>query len=207
MIDIYNGLFLVSTGVLTTQQLGQVQAPGMHSNATDYSHEISTRMLTRRTLYHVLVQRNCDPHILSVQWSHRAARRIPCCWKLCTGAVGALDFSTITGGEAALDRSLGMGGAGSSFSVASLEEPSFPPPPLNHPNLRRAAAGFNSVSDLVPLPYLLSSCASNRVPDVPELATECNVEVLGGLDSPDAPEPLSFFSGGRGFIIDCSVSC
>jgi len=167
-------------------------------------------MFTRRILNHVLVQRNCDPHILSVQWSHRAARNIPCCWKLCADAVDVLGFSTIIGGEAVLGRSLGIGGAGSSFSVASFDEPeeaSFPLPPLNHPNLRRAAAGFNSVSDLVPLPYLVSSCVSNKVFDVPELATECNVEVLGGLDNPDAPEPLSFLSGGRGFTIDCSVSC
>ena len=156
------------------------------------------------------MQRNCEPHILSVQWSHRAALSIPCDWKLCTGAGGALGFSTTTGGEAGLGRSLGTGGAGSSFSIASLDEPaeiSFPLPPLNHPNLRSAAAGFNSVSDLAPLPYLNSSCVSSRVFDVPEAVTECNVEVLGGFDSPDAPEPLDFFSGGRGFIIDCSVSC
>jgi hypothetical protein len=210
LVNIQHGLSLISIAALTTRQLGQVQAPGVHSDATDYTHEMSTRMFTRRTLNHVLVQRNCDPHILSVQWSHRAALRIPCCWKLCTGAVGAFGFSTTTGGETALGRSLGIGGAGSSFSEASLdepEEPSFPPTPLNHANLRRAAAGFNSVSDLVPLPYLVSSCVSGRVFDVPELVTECNVEVLGGLDNPGAPEVLDFFSGGRGFIIDCSVSC
>lgn len=208
LVDIHNSLSLISIGALTTRELGQVQAPSVHSDATGYGHEISTHMFTRRSLNHVLVQRNCDPHILSVQWSHRAARNIPCCWKLCSGAIDIFGFSTTTGGEAALGRSLGIGGAGSSFSVASFDEPgeaSFPP--LNHPNLRRAAAGFNSVSDLVPLPYLVSSCISNRVPDVPELATECNVEVLGGVDSPEAPEPLGFFSGGRGFTIDCSVSC
>lgn len=153
------------------------------------------------------MQRSCEPHILSVQWSHRAALRIPCCWKLCTAVVGTLGFSITTGGEVALGGNLGPGGAGSSFSVASFEEPgeeSFPLPPLNHPNLRRAAAGFNSVSDLAPLPYLASSCVSIRVFDV---VTECNVEMLGGLDNPGAPKALDLFSGARGFIIDCSVSC